>query len=463
VALAALLAAAAIVAILLLGIGSTYEVRADFLNAGQLVKGNDVMVAGTPIGQVTDLKVSPDGHARVTMQITETPYTPLRKGTKLTVRAASLSGVANRYVDLQLPPGDASTTGTYKADEIIPTTETLSAVDLDQLFDVFGSKERKGLRAIIQGGARMDRGTAAQARAGLAYLNPFVAANTRLFQELTRDTPALRRFLVKGARLMGDLAEKRNDLTSLVDNLATTSEAIAQPPNQLARSVSLLPPFMRRANTTFVNLRSTLDHLDPLVEESKPVAKKLRPFFATLRPFARDAVPTVRDLSAIIRSPGKGNDLIDLMKGAPPLAKIAIGPVRRNGKTRKGAFPETVKALGPATKSLAYARPYAVDLTGWFDDFSHSGVYDANGGTSRVAPVLSAFSFQQNGTLATIPAELRSPLLFGGKSGGDTGQITTGQYNRCPGGAARPARDGSNPWKPSKGYPCDPSQYPPGR
>ena len=54
---------------------------------------------------------------------------------------------------------------------------------------------------------------------------------------------------------------------------------------------------MRRADTTFVNLRATLDDLQPLVDESKPVAKKLRPFLAELRPLARDARPTLRDLS----------------------------------------------------------------------------------------------------------------------------------------------------------------------
>ena len=53
---------------------------------------------------------------------------------------------------------------------------------------------------------------------------------------------------------------------------------------------------MRRANTTFVNLRSTLDDVDPLVEASKPVAKRLQPFLSQARAFAADAEPTVRDL-----------------------------------------------------------------------------------------------------------------------------------------------------------------------
>ena len=102
---------------------------------------------------------------------------------------------------------------------------------------------------------------------------------------------------------------------------------------------------MRRADTTFVNLRATLDDLQPLVDESKPVAKKLRPFLAELRPLARDARPTLRDLSALVRSPGASNDLIELTKSSVPLRNAAVGPTKRDGKQRDGAFPASTKAL----------------------------------------------------------------------------------------------------------------------
>ena len=100
---------------------------------------------------------------------------------------------------------------------------------------------------------------------------------------------------------------------------------------------------MRRADTTFVNLRATLDDLQPLVDESKPVAKKLRPFLAELRPLARDARPTLRDLSALVRSPGASNDLIELTKSSVPLRNAAVGPTKRDGKQRDGAFPASTQ------------------------------------------------------------------------------------------------------------------------
>ena len=103
IALVALVAAVAIIATLLLGgPGDGYQVQARFQNASQLVKGNLVQVSGMEAGKVEDIRLTPDGQAELTLSIDE-KYAPLRQGTLATVRQASLSGVANRYIDLRLP------------------------------------------------------------------------------------------------------------------------------------------------------------------------------------------------------------------------------------------------------------------------------------------------------------------------------------------------------------------------
>jgi len=87
-----------------------------------------------------------------------------------------------------------------------------------------------------------------------------------------------------------------------------------------------------------------------------------------------------------------------------PVRDIAVGPVQRNGAQREGALPATTKALQGSVPELAYGRPYAVDLTGWFDDFSNSGIYDAVGGESRAGTHVNAFA-SVNGSLTFIPPE----------------------------------------------------------
>ena len=106
-AAAALIAAVLVVGVLLLGNrGGSYTVHARFQNASQLVKGNLVQVAGVPVGKIQSIDLTPDGQADVRMKITDAGYRPLRRGTKAVIRQASLSGVANRYIDLQLPAAD---------------------------------------------------------------------------------------------------------------------------------------------------------------------------------------------------------------------------------------------------------------------------------------------------------------------------------------------------------------------
>ena len=153
---------------------------------------------------------------------------------------------------------------------------------------------------------------------------------------------------------------------------------------------------MRNFNTTAVNLRATLDDVDPLVDASKPVAVRLSPFFRNFRAAAADLVPTVRDLDKIIKDPGRDDDLVDLTRLQPRLKRIAIGPVQVNGQRRPGAFPEGATALADSLNELAFFRAYSPELTGWFDDFGHSGLTDANGGIGRIGTTFNTFSIGAN-------------------------------------------------------------------
>jgi len=450
-AAAALLVAVAAVAYVILGDDAEdYRVTARFENASQLVKGNEVQVAGKSIGEVESIRLGRTGGADVKLHITDPEYTPLRRGTEAIVRLTSLSGVANRYVDLRLPGGNSAA---IRDGGRIDTTQTTSAVELDQLLDTLDKRTRSDLQGVIQGFGRQYDGRSREAQRGWLYLNPSLASTSRLFEELTHDTPAFEQFVVASGKLVTDLAEKREDLAGLVDELATATGAIGRERDALAEAIGRLPPFMRRANTTFVNLRTAIDDLRPLIRESRPVTPKLRRFLAELRPLARDARPTLRDLSALVSSAGPDNDLLELTRSQVPLRDAALDEREVNGKTRRGAFAENIDALKTASPELAYARPYAVDFTGWLDDFGHSGIYDANGGKSRVGTYLNAFA-NIDGVVKPIPVPLRP----------DAGaQVTaTGQMNRCPGGAEFPAPDKSNPWRPTPDFNCDPTLLFPG-
>jgi phospholipid/cholesterol/gamma-HCH transport system substrate-binding protein len=441
-ALAVALVAASFV---LLGEGEKYRVKARFQAVSTAVNGNVVKIAGRRAGTITGVRLTDDGQAELEFEVDE-PFAPLREGTTAKLRITSLSGSTSRYIELQLPGGTGGPT--IEDGGTIPASRTSSEVDIDELFGLFDEETRKGLRKVVRGFGEQYDGRAWEADRGWRFLNPSFVAATRLFRELERDRPALEAFLVNSARLVTDVADRRDELASLVDGLADTTGALAREEQDLSLTIARLPPFLRRANTTFVNLRQTLDTIDPLLDESRPVTPKLRRVLQELRPFAAAARPTVRDLARTIRRSGADNDLVELQRRQPAVRDQFVATKPRNGADRPGTFVEAVESLRGQTPHLAFFRPYLVDFTGWIDDFSHSGIYDANGSASRAATSVNPFA-AIGGQLKEVPLALQEPLR--------RGTAATGQNNRCPGSIER-----GSVWKPEN-VNCDPSQVPPGR
>lgn len=446
----ALAAALVLVAFVLVRGGDDYTVDARFLNAGNLVNGNLVTVAGEEVGKVEDIRLSEDGQAIAKLRISG-DYAPLRKGTRAIVRKRSLSSVANDVIELQLGEGDAPALG---KGESIPAIDTESDVPLDAVFDTFDPVARKAVGSTFELLRDTTQGRESRARAAYQYLNPALSASSRLFQEIDRNKPDLERFITATASLTTDLSARDDALAGLVTNLGTTMRALASERDSLGTALDQLPTFLRRTNTTFVNLRASLDDLDPLVAAATPVVRtKLRPLFAELRPFAAAAEPTVKDLSRTIRRPGADNDLVELLRRQPAVDAIANKTAVRNGASREGAFPAMQRAAQGASPQLAFLRPYTVDAVGWFDDFSASGAYDALGSFSRAGLELNQFTVTPAlDALLPVPGGLR-PLL-------QDLTVKTGRNNRCPGSNERRAADGSNPYKPTADFNCDDTQVP---
>ena len=466
-AVAAIAIAAVALVLLLRNGGDEYRVTAEFQNASQLVTGNEVMVGGLAAGLVKEIELGDNGEALVTFTVDE-EFAPLPEGTIATVRQNSLSSVAGRQVELTLPPAGAGggEGGEIEDGGTLSQAETVSAVDLDEVFNTLDKKTVKDFKRVVKGFRNSYEGVSKQANRGFHYANPFLSTSRRVFAELTRDTRAFETLLVDTAKLSDLLAERDQDISALVGNANRALGAIGNQRAALAESIQRLPDFMRQANTTFVNLRAALTDLNPLVEASKPVADRLSPFFSEFRAAAADSVPTIRDLSGIVRRPGKSNDLVELTRAQVPLARIGVGsgapdcgsnPPADYGAAAdddfsQGALGETACALQNQLPQVSHIRAYMPEWIGWFDGFSTSGSLDASGGIGRISLTLNAFS----------------PGLTGGINPGvplpDIANVLT-QINaraRCPGALERDPGDDSTPFTDGGAINCDPGLVPPG-
>jgi phospholipid/cholesterol/gamma-HCH transport system substrate-binding protein len=434
----ALAVALAVWLLLFKGDGGT-EYTLIFQNAGQLVKDDDVQVGGRRIGSVRDIELTDDNRAAVKVVVQE-PYAPLREGTTAIIRLTSLSGIANRYVALTPAPGDAK----ELPDGATLTSEsTTDVVDLDQIFNTLDKKTSGDLAGVIKGFAAQYGGKGEEVGQSAKYFNPVLSSSRRLVQQVTEDEGTLTRFLLNSSAAATAVAERRDDLADLVSNTNATAAAIGSENVALARALGLLPTTLRRGNTTFVNLRATLDDLDVLVAASKPATKNLAPFLRQLRPLLASARPVVHDLRLAVNTPGANNDLVDATRKMPRLQSVA-SPAFRNGR----------QALIKAEPVLEFARPYTPDLVGWFRDFGQGAAnYDANGHFARIQPIFNAFQFTDNpagGVLTPIPPSARMNGL------------QTGAQRRCPGAATQRPPDGSAPFTDGGTVDCDSSLVPPG-
>lgn len=478
-AIVALIALAVVVVVLFAtGGDEEYRVTAEFENASQLVTGNQVVVGGQAVGTVKEIGLAADGQAQVSFNV-EDEFAPLKRGTVATVRWTSLSSVAARQVQLTVPPANAG--GEEIPDGgVLGQSETVSQVEIDQIFNTLDERTIEDLRRVIQGFERSYEGVAEKASRGYRYMNPLFSTSRRVFHELSADQPALERLLVDGAQFSGALADRATDVSALIGNLSRMTNAIGERKDALAQAIALLPPFMRNANTAFVNLRAALDDLDPLVVASRPAARELTPFLAKLRETAADAVPTVRDLSDIVRRPGTDNDLVELQRIQPKLRDRALGTgapdcgpgpehvedleIPADDDFTQGAFGEALCSLSNGHHNLSFFRAYTPELVGWFDDFSHSGYSDAIGGISRIGLTLNTFS--PSFPLVPDLGDVLSPEE-------QLAALDTGNSRRCPGSNERPLgpgypADASVPFTDeghlTDGVPgdCDPTQVQPG-
>ena len=319
----------------------------------------------------------------------------------------------------------------------IGADETSAPVDLDVVFNTLDAKTRAGLRNVIRGyGDWYDtRGT--EAGQGTKYFAPFLSSGSQLAKELTLDQAVLERFLKDGAETVSAIAERRDDLAGLVVNTNQAMAAIGDESVSLQRALELLPGTMRKANTTFVNLRGTLDDLELLVRESKPATKKLEPFFRELRPLVADLRPTIADLRDLIRLPGADNDLTELTAAQPRLAELTARCSRaRSGRStarsRWSRTPASTRPTSPAgsRSSVRWRRTTTQTAT---------------------TRALCRSSARPAGTRTT-----RSPRCR--RSSAREG-FRRGILHYCPGGAVQPPPDGSAP-VPAEG--CNPSDSPTG-
>jgi phospholipid/cholesterol/gamma-HCH transport system substrate-binding protein len=433
----------ALAVVLFSGDGS-HKYKLVFQNAAQLVPDNQVLIGGQAVGSVESIGLTDDNLAEIEVSVDQ----ELHEGTTAAIRATSLSGVANHYISVS--PGPNSSPA-LEDGATLGLGSTTTEVDLDQFLNTFPAPVRRALGQFVRGNAEQFSQRGEQANKAFKYFGPGLNRASAFVGELNADQNLLERFVVSSAKLSTAVAERGSELSSAISNADTAFGAIAERNEALDQTLRLLPPFMRQANTTFVNLRAALDDLDPLVETAKPATRNLAPFLSELRPVLSKAVPVFKNLRLSTSRPGFANDTAELLGFLPAVQE-------RSSK----AFPNAEQAIQDFLPTLRFARAYTPDIFNGFGRLGQiTGAYDGNGHYARAQFALNLFKRNgANGKLEAIaPSEQYD--AFGGSAG---------VRRPCPGGGTQSAPDSSNPFTEppfagsgvSPTSECDPADAPPG-
>lgn len=433
-ALAGVVAAAAIViaALGLLSLRDQYTIRAQFQNAGLLVEGGSVQVAGRKVGKISEIGLTPDGQADISLTIDESRLAPLHEGTRASIRALGQAGVANRFVELS--PGSDSAPELPDG-AVLSREQTADIVNLDALLTSFGPDERKNVSDLFVNSADIYAGSGARYFNDLlGELDPALTELDGLFGDLARDRAALARVIDRGDAAASAIASRDSDLVSAVSNTAGSLQAIADERDALSGLLERAPGVLDQAGGTLGKADSALVALRPALRDVPPAVPPLRDFLGSTRSALAAARPVVADVRD--RLP----DLERSLAGLPGLERAAVPGLR-----------SAADGLRDPRHIVRGARIYGTDLLlGVLAGLA--GVATANhdrwGHYARLEftqPPQTTLGGPLSGLLSQNPLV---PGLF---------DLRTRLTRRCPGGNAPPAIDLSSPWVPDRSL-CDPSQ-----
>src|SRR5215204_6152494 len=309
-----------------------YFVRAIFDNASTLVQGEDVKVAGVPVGVISDLDVTPENKAAVTLRIDNEAFTPWKTDAKCRIGAQGLIG--EKFVDCE--PGSSSAPqlvkirrGDGEGERLLPVARTSSPVDLDLLNNIMRLPYRQRFAILLSEFGTGLAGRGEELNEVIHRANPALRETDEVLKILADQNRVLARLARDSDRVLEPLARERESFADFVVEANATGEASAERRGDLAQSIHLLPGFLRELEPLMADLEDFTDQGTPLLTDlnaAAPALGRLIEAQGTLADASRESFPSLGDAlergrPALIRARPLIRDLEDLGEQLEPTSQ----------------------------------------------------------------------------------------------------------------------------------------------
>jgi len=299
----------------------TYKV--ELFNAFGLVKGSELRVAGAKAGTVTDLDVTPQKTAMVTVS-EDGSFPPFKADASCSSEPQSL--IAEYFLDCQ--PGSAPQELTTP----IPAARNKTTVQPDLAQNTLREPFKERLALLInEFGTALD-GNAENLNAAIRSGSPALQQLKQVLNILGRQNTTIAELNTNADAIFQQLADRRQDVVNFIDNAGRTAAISAERSDDLSRNFDRLDDFVSELRPTMFQLGQAATYSTPLLADLHAAAPGLNKLAKNLPNFNAGA-----------------EDSLTSLGGAARVGKVALA----NSKDEVAALNQTSTKAFPAADQLA--------------------------------------------------------------------------------------------------------------
>ena len=261
------------------GADDSHEYKVELDNAFGIVEGSLIKIAGVEAGRVTGLEVNDDKRAVVSFTTTG-EIGELGEDTTCSSEPQSL--IAEYFIDCQ-PAGDPLPEG-----GTIPVEQVTQSVQPDLVYNTMREPFKRRFQLILNEFGTALAGNPENLNAAIRRGAPALRELEQVLDILGDQNRIIRDLNVDSDRVIGRLAERRDDVVRFVREARDTAAASSERRTDLSRNFELLPDF--------------LAELEPTLADTEKLARAQTPVLADLRASAPGLNTLARNLPAFNES-----------------------------------------------------------------------------------------------------------------------------------------------------------------
>jgi len=277
--------------------------------------GQEVRIAGVPVGEIRSVEVNEQGNAKVELAIE--PKHDVYDNATVVMRPKSPLNEMYVLLDPGTPAGKPLSDG-----DTLPVTASRRPVQIDEVLAHLDGDTRHALSSLLVEADTALTSAPQKLPAGLASTNAVLRDLKPVVRSLAQRRQAISELVTALGQISRAVGEDDVRLARLAASLQSTLGTMGQRSEELDSVLAQLPDMSRKLdrsmnavqalsgqlNPTLDNVRAAADELPDALESLGktsdklgstmdtlgPLAKKARPVIADLRPFSADATASVR-------------------------------------------------------------------------------------------------------------------------------------------------------------------------